>query len=179
MMANEYAALQSTDGKLTVFNDFDNSVSVLEAPATDVPVDHVNINNYGKLKLADTKYQKKNGGSNGGFSGDGPAACTSVGPMEDGANGRLWKESDHGGTVTLNKRCTGTSFKAQLYYPDGTLIANLNYTGGANADSCGDRDHFRHPNDPSSFRIISLVMFYKSDGSRPCFQLGDVSERID
>ncbi|MCB0354804.1 MAG: hypothetical protein KDD64_14815 [Bdellovibrionales bacterium] len=92
--------------------------------------------------------------------------------MADGAYGRLWKESDHGGLVVLLTRCDGYKAKSVQVLSNGQVIATLAYSSAANPDQCGNRDHFRHPKHAASFPPNILLLVTTTKNEKRCYDIG-------
>ena len=61
----------------------------------------------------------------------------------DGPGGFLWKESDHGGLVVLFPGKFQDKFKRVVVTKAGKRLNKLNFSGFANPDSTGERQHWR------------------------------------
>lgn len=113
-------------------------------------------------------------------SGGVPKACKNIENFADGSGGRLWKAAEHGGTVALFPQCEFTATRVTAVY-NKEVLSNLENTGGANADSCGDRIHFRDRGKNPSFFPQGTILVVETTGKKVfCYSVrGDISSRID
>ncbi len=108
---------------------------------------------------------------------DPEGVCDTIEDFSDGANGRVWKASDHGGTaVFVHPVCDGRS-KSVTIIKDGKTLGEMYYTGLANPDSCGLREHWRHNSTPGSFPGRSILAVKMNSGETKCYQLNDTPGR--
>ena len=100
------------------------------------------------------------------------ASCGRTVSARDGANGNVYKLSDHGALpvfVTHNGARSGTAIRT-----NGDTITRLNYTGLGNRDPQGLRHHYRFP-----ISCTSLPSrFYIKLGST-CYIIDDRCGRVD
>ncbi|MCB0320043.1 MAG: VCBS repeat-containing protein [Bdellovibrionales bacterium] len=111
---------------------------------------------------------------------DPSGTCSKLESMADGPNGRLWKRSDHGGSVVLFPQC---SFRAKTVkiVKDGELLYTMEYAGLGNPDSCGQRVHFRaRDRDPSTFPTNIILQVKTTKNEVYCYEIpGSPNKRVD
>lgn len=110
--------------------------------------------------------------------------CTKVMSGKDGAGGFLWKHSEHGGLVVLFPGSYKVKFKRVVILKPTGAREKLGFSGWANADHNGERQHWRHSKNPDQFpdRSVVRATFQTSIFSTRqyhCWKIDDASERND
>ena len=108
----------------------------------------------------------------------GNGSCDQIQSAFDGSGGFLWKRAEHGGLVVLFPGRYRNQFSSVDVVKNGSVKGELYYTGLANPDAEGLRQHWRHHNDPSSFPDDSIVVARRGNQTL-CWQIGRASQRND
>ena len=111
---------------------------------------------------------------------DIPAQCKEVLKANDGEKrGFLWKESDHGGLVVLMPSKFKKRFRRVHVFRKGQRIAKLYYTGFANPDEGGDRQHWRFDQSLEEFPKRAVFVRAKLKKQVVCWKVKRPRKRND
>jgi len=110
--------------------------------------------------------------------------CDLVMESKDGPGGFLWKESEHGGLVVLFPGKYKAQFKRVVVLKPSGARDKLDFSGWANPDQNGERQHYRSSKRPDQFPDRSVVRAtFKtsvfSGNKNHCWKVEDASERND
>ena len=110
--------------------------------------------------------------------------CTKVMSAKDGPGGFLWKESDHGGLVILLPGTYKVEAKRAIVVAPNGKRDKLKFTGWANPDHNGERQHYRHDRTSGSFSNKSVVKMIFRKGlfakkETHCWKVEYAGERND
>lgn len=105
--------------------------------------------------------------------------CDKVLNSRDGSGGFLWKpSSDSGGLVVLFPGRFQTPFESVKVVTNGKVKEKLRFTGFANADAEGERQHYRSDRSGGSFLDGSFVVA-DDQGELLCYEIEETNSRVD
>ncbi|MDC0358506.1 hypothetical protein OAO01_06790, partial [Oligoflexia bacterium] len=108
----------------------------------------------------------------------GAENCDQTFDMNDGAGGALWKHSEQGGLVVLFPGRYKRAFDSVVVVKNGVVKGTLYFASWANADHEGDRQHWRHKSNPSTFPNYSTVVA-TDNGKKLCWTINKSGQRND
>jgi hypothetical protein len=111
---------------------------------------------------------------------DPSGLCSTVEDMADGANGRLWKDGDHGGVVALFTRRDGYRAKRVRIMHQGEFLYTMEYTGEANPDEAGPRSHWRDRAHRGSYYPAGIILVVTTTANDThCYRVDNPGRRTD